>query len=235
MKNTKRHVRKHLETLRAVKRERHHHLIHKIHKKYRISKRTLFYVKEYGPHANVPKTIIKEGLRIMLFASLVSSIGGLTLEQIKPVFLSIIPLVILLPVMNGMIGGYGIIISSKFTTMLHEGRVIERWWRMPELKRMIAQVFIISLITAFMSTAIAFTISILSGFGLSSLAASKILLISMLDVVLLIGILTVISITAGLHFYRKHEDPNNFLIPITTSVTDFGNMIILSILVVMLF
>ena len=45
----------------------------------------------------------------------------------------------------------------------------------------------------------------------------------------------IFSIIAGLHFYRKGEDPNNFLIPITTSIADLSNMFILSILVVLFF
>jgi len=48
-------------------------------------------------------------------------------------------------------------------------------------------------------------------------------------------ILFITSIVAGLHFYRKKEDPNNFLIPITTSIADFVNMALLSLLVVMFF
>jgi len=51
---------KQLEILRKIKRHKYHPLVHKLHRKHNISKKTLFYVKEYGPHTNVPKTIIKE-------------------------------------------------------------------------------------------------------------------------------------------------------------------------------
>ena len=40
---------------------------------------------------------------------------------------------------------------------------------------------------------------------------------------------------AGIYFYRKGEDPSNFLIPITTSIADFGNMLLLSLLVILFF
>ena len=53
-------ITKHLEKLRKIKKKNYHHLQYKIHKKHNISKKTLFYVKEYGPNANVTKTIFKE-------------------------------------------------------------------------------------------------------------------------------------------------------------------------------
>jgi len=55
------------------------------------------------------------------------------------------------------------------------------------------------------------------------------------DVALLVIIMFISSVVLGLHYFNKKEDPNNFLIPIITSVADFGNMIILAVLVVLLF
>lgn len=227
--------RMYLEKLRSIERRKYHPLIHKVHKEYKISKKTLSYVKEYGHHANVTRTIIKESVKILLLASIISSLGGLALENIKLIFVSITPLIILLPALNDMIGGYGTIISSRFSTMLHENRVKRKWWAMPELRKLSIQVFIISTITAVTNSSIALVISHFSGYAPSLITASKIFFISIVDVTLLISILFIISIYAGIYFYKKGEDPNNFLIPITTSVADFGNMVILSILIVLFF
>ena len=41
-------VIKHLKALTGIKRRIYHPLIHKIHKEHKISKRTLFYIKENG-------------------------------------------------------------------------------------------------------------------------------------------------------------------------------------------
>jgi mgtE-like transporter len=227
-------VRKHLEKLRTIERKKHHPLIHKVHKKYKISVKTLFYVKEYGPHANVPRTIIRESIKILLFASIVSSLGGLALEHIKTVFVSIIPLIILLPALNDMIGDYGTIVSSRFSTMLHEGKT-RNWRKNKELRRLFTQIFIISTMTAIISSVIALIISVFSGYASSITIVSKILFIALIDVTLLVSVLFLLSITAGLYFYRKGEDPNNFLIPITTSIADFGNMLALSVMVILFF
>lgn len=224
-----------LKKLSKIKKREHHPLIHKIHKKHKISRKTLFYIKEYGPHTNVPKTIIKESIKILLFASIISSFGGLALEHIKTIFISIIPLVVLLPTLNDMIGDYGAIISSRFSTMLHEKKINKKWWINKNLKKLFYQILIIGSITTIISSLAALIISSFSDFVIDKTIIYKILFVSILDVTLLIVILFLIAILAGFYFYSKNEDPNNFLIPIATSVADFGNMIILSILILLIF
>lgn len=225
----------HLKKLKKISRKQYHPLIHKIHKKHNISKKTLFYIKEYGPHSNIPKTIIKESLKVLLFASIISSFGGLALEYIKTIFISFFPLIILLPTLNDMIGNYGTVVSSRFSTMLHEGKIIKKWWLNKELKKLFTQILVISTLTTIFSTIIALIISFLSNHAINNTLISKIFLITLIDVIFLVNILFLISIFSGLYIYKKKEDPNNFLIPITTSVADFGNMIILSILILLFF
>ncbi len=228
-------ARQHFEELRRIKRKSYHPLVHKIHKKYRISKKTLFYIKEYGQHSNVVKTIIRESIKILLLSAFISALGGFAVEQTRTIFLSLIPLIILLPVLNDLIGDYATIFSARFSTMLHEGKVRKKWWLNTELKELYLQVLIIALITASISAAGAFAIAHFSGQASPAEALARIFAIVLVDVVVLITILFALTIAAGLYFYRKKEDPNNFLIPITTSVADFGNMLLLSVLVVALF
>lgn len=228
-------VHRHLRQLCRYKKREHCELLYKVHQKHGISKRTLFYVKEYGPHTNVTRTIIRESIRILLVASVISSVGGLALEQIRAVFISLVPLLIMLPALNDMVGDYGAISSSKFATMLYEGKVTRHWWRNKALQKLFAQILLIALITAAFSALVALAISSLSQYAVTAAVASKIFAIVMLDVLLLVSILFVTAVVAGLHFYRKQEDPNNFLIPITTSIADFSNMIILAGLVVLFF
>ena len=228
-------VRIDLEKLRTIKKKSYHPLIHKIHKKHKISRKTLFYVKEYGPHADVPRTIIRESIKILLFASIISSVGGLALEHIKMVFVSIMPLIIIVPTLNDMIGDCGTIISSRFSTMLLENKVGRNWLVNKELRKLFAQILIVSLLTTAISLSVALVISKFSGYALSADIIYKIFFINIIDVVLLVLILFLIAVLAGIYFYKKKEDPNNFLIPITTSIADFGNMIILSILITLFF
>ena len=228
-------LRANLEKLRKEERKRHHVLVNKIHKEYNISKKTLFYVKEYGSHTNVLRTIMKESIKILLFASIISSFGGLILENIKLVFISIMPLLILLPALNDMVGDYGTIISSRFSAMLHEGKVTGSWWRIKELKELFIQLVIVSLFTSVLSVIIALAVSGFSGYEIRTETISKVLFITLLDVFFILVVLFVVCIFAGLYFYKKREDPNNFLIPISTSVADFVNMFMLAGLIMLFF
>lgn len=230
------HLPKSLNQLTKIERHRHHPLLHKLHKKHGISRKTLLYVKEYGPHSHVAMVIIKESLKVLLLASLLSAFGGFALEEIKTLFVSIIPLVILLPALNDMIGDYGTIVSSRLSTMLHEGVVQKKWWQTPELKEMFLQIAIVSMITAALSSVIAMIIPVFtSGYDIALGNAVKIFVITIVDVAVLVSLLFFTSIYAGLRIYKKKEDPNNFLIPITTSIADFGNMAVLALLVMLFF
>ncbi|MBI4919218.1 hypothetical protein HY837_04760, partial [archaeon] len=84
-------IRKHLRKLTLVKKEKHHPLIHHLHKKYNISKKTLFYVKEYGSKSNVPKVIFRESFKILIIASIISLLTGSLLENFKNIFAKILP------------------------------------------------------------------------------------------------------------------------------------------------
>ncbi|HLD15902.1 MAG TPA: magnesium transporter [Candidatus Nanoarchaeia archaeon] len=227
-------IKHHLELLRKVSRKSLHPLIHKIHKAHKISKRTLFYIKEYGIHSNVPHTIIKESIKILLLASIISSFGGLAIESIKDKFFSIIPLVILLPALNNLIGDYGIIVSSRFSNMLYEGKVREKWWDTPELKELFGHMIIIALITTIMSSLLAILISQLN-YLVTSEVVWKIMFIALIDTIFLVALLFLISVLSGIHYFKKKEDPNNFLIPITTSFADLANMVILTGLILLFF
>jgi len=225
----------HLEQILKIKRHKHHPLLHQIHKEHKISRKTLFYVKEYGPHSNATKTIIKESIKILVFASVISSFGGIAIENIKTLFISIIPLVILLPTLNDIIGDYGTIISSRFSTMLHEGKAEKNPWKDKEVQELFLQIMIVAIILALISSSAALAISYFSNYAVTMQVIIKILTITLLDVAILVFILFIISIIAGIYFFKKGEDPNNFLIPITTSVADFGNMIILLLLIKLFF
>lgn len=227
-------AKKNLKQLEKIERREHHPLIHRIHEKNHLSKKTLFYIKEYSSKSHIARVIIKESIGILIFASLLSALGGFSLEYIKERFISLMPLIMLLPALNGMIGGYGIIISSRFTALLHSGKHENKEY--PEIiKNLHAQVLISSFITAVLGIIIALIISAFSGNGFDINTAVKIFVIVLLDVFILIFLLFTIAIHAGLYFFSKGEDPNNLLIPLTTSIADFGNMIVLAFLVMMFF
>ena len=212
------------------------HLAKHAQRKMPVSHKTTFYMKEYGPHSHIAARIIHESLRILLLAALISSLGGFALERVKGTLFALAPLVILLPALNDMIGDFGTVVAGRFSAMLHEGKISAHWARNPELRALFVQILASAVIVSLLASAAAMALSsITTGFDAGLDVALKIAAITLADVVLLVCLIFLISIFAGLHFYRKGEDPNNFLIPIVTSVADFVNIIVLAALVMVFF
>ncbi len=232
----KKQIIRQLQKLRKVSRKKHHILQHKLHKEHKLSRKTLFYIKEYTTEKKVISTILKESLKILIFASIISSFGGFGLEGIKTLFVSIIPLVILMPALNDMIGDYGTIIASRFSTMLHEGKIKKSIFQIDELRKLFIKVLTISMLTTIMAFIISLIVAYLTkNYAFTFIGGLKIFTIVIIDALLLIAILFTITIIMGLYLFKKEEDPSNFLIPIATSIADFGNMLILAGLVLLFF
>jgi len=192
-------------------------------------------MKEYGPHSHVAANIIKESIKILILTSLISSIGGISLNNVQAKLLTILPLIILLPAMNNMIGSMGTIVSSKFTTMLYLKKVSVKWWTSPELHKLFFTVLAVAMISSVYISILATGISVYSGYALSSTIALDVLFFSLVSTFIIVILIFFISVTGGIFIYKRKEDPNNFLIPIATSVADLGSMLIFVFLVGLLF
>lgn len=224
-----------LSKLSKVHRSHEHPLLHHLHAKYHISRKTLFYVKEYGQHSNIMRVIVKESTGMLLLATLITLFGGIALEEIKTTFVAVMPLVILLPALNSLIGSYGTIISSRLTTLLHEGYIQKNALLNREMQKLILQIMLIAAITAIVAAAASLAISTFAGFPWDLTLAVRIFLIALFDTLILVALLTFIATTLGLALYKKKEDPNNILIPLTTSIADVGNIVIMALLIAAFF
>jgi cation transporter-like permease len=204
-------------------------------KKRRISHRTLFFMREYGPHAHIASNIIRESLYVLLPAAILSSLGGLGLEAVRTKFLTILPLVILLPALNDMVGDFGTVISSKFTIALYRGYIKEAWWRSQFVCELARAMFIVALIAAVYIGALSTGVAYLQGSAIDTELLFHVLEVALIAATVLTGLIFGVAIIGGLAVYRRREDPNNFLIPLTIAIADFGSLIVMSVLVVLLF
>ncbi len=224
-----------IHALTYLKRQKHHHIVHKIHKRHKISYGTLFYMKEYGRTSHTVSVIIRESVKMLILASIISSIGGMNLKAIESTIIYIVPLLILLPALANLIGSFGTVVSSKFTMMLYLGKVSKRWWHSRDIRELISVIFVIALISSVYIGILSYGIAYLKGFTFSSMLFFKVLAVSVVATMLLVWIIILVSIIGGYWIYQKKEDPNNFLIPITTSVADLGSLILFSVMVMALF
>ncbi len=222
--------------LHAIKRHRHHPLIHRIHRKHRISYSTIFYMKEYGKRSHAVLTIVKESLRVVILAAIISSAGGLGLENIRGKFIALLPLLIMIPALNDMIGDFGTIVSSKFTTMIYTRKVrLGKVLQSKEFKSLMKTVFAVAFVSSLYLGLVSYAIAYYRGFPFSVAALLKVLGIAMASTLLLVSIVSAVSVIFGIRVYRRKEDPNNFLIPISTAIADLGSMAVFSAMVLALF
>lgn len=226
-------IPKHLKKIVLLKKERHHPALHKVHVKHGISKKTLFYMKEYGPHSHVVSVICRESFKVLIFASIISSVGGIGLQAIQDKLFIIIPLLILIPAINNLVGDFGTIISSKFTTMLYLSEVGRR--KTQKFASFAHAVFAAALIAAVYTAFLSCAVSYMKGYSVGADLLVKIFVITILLTLLLVSVMFVLSTAIGFWVFKRGEDPNNFLIPITTSVADLCSMALLAMLVSVLF
>ncbi len=179
--------------------------------------------------------IIKESLPMLIAASLITSLGGLSLQFVQDSLTFFIPLFIMLPALNAMMGDFGIVMVSKFTTYLSEHP-------RPALKkrrRFAHHLFRDMLVVAVLSTAymvmLSLVLSVLRGFYLTSLFVFQTFLIVFLVVITLFLIIFMIAMTFGWYAYKKKKDPDDLLIPLTTSIADMGTMGMLALLIHLFF
>ena len=63
----------------------------------------------------------------------------------------------------------------------------------------------------------------------------KIVQVSIITTASMVSIIVLISFIGGEFIYRRGEDPNNFIIPITTSLADLGSIIVFSLAIKVIF
>ncbi len=234
---TRKHTitKREIHAISKIARHKHHHIMHRIHKKHKISYKTIFYMKEYGPNSHVASVIIKESIKILIFASIISSIGGFQVKNVESTLITFLPLLILLPALTDMIGDFGCVASSKFTTLLFLGKVKGSWLKCSEVREIIHTMFAVALISSIYIGSLAYVIAMSKGFAFSPMLLSKTVLLAMAATLSLTGIILLISVACGTYIYRHREDPNNFLIPMTTSLADICSMFMLAFLATTMF
>lgn len=184
---------------------------------------------------NIKLQIIKESIKVLIFASILSSVGGLSLESIKDRIFVILPIIVLLPALNDMIGDLGIIITSRFTTALYLRKFKRPFLKSHFVKHLVNHIIPIGVMASVYIAILAIFISMFKGFHSDLFTFLKIIFISITTTLTLITFLLVVAIVGGFYIHRKRKDPDNILIPITTSIADLGAMLMLAFLVGILF
>jgi len=221
-----------LERLVGIDDKKYFVILDSLKRKYKLSRKTLFYVKEYR-HKDVFATIMRESLIILIATSLISSIGGLFIEEVKSTFITFLPLIVMFPILNDMVGDYSSIISSRLSSILHKRGAIRKW-NNKDIRDLYLQVMTVALVLSLLAGVFAVGITYFYNSRFDFYTTVKLILIPVVDVVVFVSFLFAFGILVGVYSYKKNYDPTNLLVPLLTSLADLGNMVFLVTLSVIL-
>mgnify|MGYP001584863246 FL=1 len=166
---------------------------------------------------------------MLLAASLITSLGGMSLQFVQQHLTFFLPLFIMLPSLNAMMGDLGIVMVSKFTTYLSGHGHADAQERKRFSRHLFRDMFIVAFLSTCYMVMLSLVLSVFRGFPLTSLFVLQTSLIAFFVVFTLFLIIFVIAMTFGWYAYRHHKDPDDLLIPLTTSIADLGTMSMLAL------
>ncbi|MGQ3412556.1 magnesium transporter [Natrinema sp. LN54] len=170
------------------------------------------------------RNIVATMFPILLVLSVLEMGSGYVLEELEETYLSNPTLLVLVPVMIGMGGNLGAILSSRLSTRLHLGllefdpRDEVLWTNVIAIMGLALTIFsALGLIAWVVGQTIA-----------APMALADLMLISVVSGMLLAAIATVLSIAATYVSYTQGLDPDDTTIPVVTNVCDILGVIVLS-------
>ena len=162
--------------------------------------------------------IIKESIIVVILSSLLGLISGTVLSTNEGLLYSVPILLLILPALNSLIGDFTTILISRLTTHLLIGMIPSKIQKTKKL--------MIDFYGLLLSIILSLVFLIVVGYGVAIATEIQIvnpliiISILILTVLFLFISLFIILFISSVYIFRKGRDPNNFLIPIVTSLVD---------------
>ncbi|ELY84712.1 magnesium transporter [Natrinema altunense] len=170
------------------------------------------------------RSIVTTMFPILLVLSLLEMGSGYVLEALEETYLSNPTLLVLVPVMIGMGGNLGAILSSRLSTRLHLGLLEFD----PRDEVLWTNVLAIMGLAATIFSALGVAAWTVGQVVAEPMALADLMLISIVSGLLLAVIAIVLSIAATYISYTQGLDPDDTTIPVVTNVCDILGVIVLS-------
>lgn len=169
------------------------------------------------------RSILLESAGILTVAPVISMFAGLTLNSEFGAFVRLPLLLALAPLLNGLAGDFGTIITSTITTSLHLGTIRPRIEKNPILARYLAADFCSTILASIYMYLVLYLLSPVLGLGTVN-PLSFFLLIT-LSGVIIISIIAVSGILVAFISYSRGLNPANVAFPVVTSIGDLSGAI----------
>lgn len=175
------------------------------------------------------KSILKQSLPVLIVCILGEILAGLVVLNFEE-YLNVLPgILILVPVVMGTRGNILGIFANRLTTGLHLGTIYLRLRRNPILLTNLKAASILSFIVAGLSGVAAHYACLL--FGFETMGLLKFVLVSLVASLLSDLSLIFVAVLISFYSYKKEIDPDNIIIPVVTTMSDFISNIFLLVAV----
>lgn len=171
------------------------------------------------------KTILKESLPALVLCSAISIGAGFVLYSNEEILFSLPGILVVIPSFINMNGSIISILSSRISSALHMGLIKPRLKRTKTLNKNV-------LITFFDSVVSFLALGFIAGFfnmilGISGLDFFIFPIVTLVAGFVSIALLSFLSILFSYLSYSKGIDPDNWVIPILTSIGDLVGVFLL--------
>ncbi|MDO5860116.1 magnesium transporter [Methanobrevibacter sp.] len=179
------------------------------------------------------KTILRQSTPILLLCSFLGGSAGGILNSSVETLLTNPSLLTLLPLFSGESGSLISILGARLSSGLHSGLVEPLSKPKGEALHNFAICFILAIIVFPLIGILAETSSVM--FGTVGVGFDKIIPISTLAGLILVAVMVVLVYYISTVSYNHNLDPDNIVIPVSTSVTDsISSLILISVSLVIL-
>ncbi|MHA2288736.1 MAG: magnesium transporter [Promethearchaeota archaeon] len=165
------------------------------------------------------KKVFKESIIIVLISSITGLFSGTLLSSSERILASFPIILLVLPSLNSLIGDISTVLVSRLTSHLYIGTLSPKI----QLSERLKQDFYGLLITILLSLAALISLGYLLGSVTGIEIVNPLIIISILitTILILFGFMFVFLFIGSIFIFRRGKDPNNFLIPMVTSLADF--------------
>lgn len=155
--------------------------------------------------------------------------SGTLLSNNKEILYTFPIILLVLPSLNSLIGDISTVLISRLTSHLYLGTLSPKIQVSDRLK----QDFYGLLITILLSLVALISLGYLLGSATGIQIVNPLLIISIIIITILIlfGLMFVLLFISSIFIFKKGKDPNNFLIPMVTSLADFLTPLFILVLI----
>ena len=178
------------------------------------------------------KKIFKESIVIVAISTIMGITSGTFLSFNEEILYSFPIILLVLPSLNSLIGDITTILTSRLTSHLYIGTLSPKIQKSERLKEDFFGLLITILLSIMSLIILGYSLGLMTGIEIVN--PFLIVFIIIITILLLFGVMFIFLFISSVLLFKRGKDPNNFLIPFTTSLLDFLTPLILIIFIIIL-